>query len=187
MQPGRRGSIIVLRRPIGNRAEPKICGVMPSRVHATMFVKQLEKAESVVKDLFLEATDDGIEALDAVLLACYEEVMRKGPRVAPHRTTPGMSGILAGGSGIAESRQDAGTNAETDIDVSAESDGRDDDADIADADIDDADSDDADMDDADPDDADMDNGDTGDVGETGEIEFEPGELDDDDLTASNDK
>ena len=40
---------------------------MPSRVHAKMLMSQLERAESVVKDLFLEATDDGIEALEAVL------------------------------------------------------------------------------------------------------------------------
>src|SRR3954469_12784174 len=34
MQPGRQGVFIVLRRPIGNRADPKICGTMPSHVHA---------------------------------------------------------------------------------------------------------------------------------------------------------
>ena len=62
-QPGKRGAVVVLRKPIGNRATAKICGVMPTRVHAKMLVSQLERAESVVKDLFLEATDDGIEAL----------------------------------------------------------------------------------------------------------------------------
>jgi hypothetical protein len=46
-----------------------------------MLVTQLEKAESVVKDLFLEATDDGIEALEAVLAACCKEVLEKGPKV----------------------------------------------------------------------------------------------------------
>lgn len=46
-----------------------------------MLISQLERAESVVKDLFLEATDDGIEALEAVLAACREEVLRRGPRV----------------------------------------------------------------------------------------------------------
>jgi hypothetical protein len=78
-QPGKRGAVVVLRKPIGNRATAKVCGVMPTRVHAKMLVTQLERAESVVKDLFLEATDDGIEALEAVLLACCKEVMAKGP------------------------------------------------------------------------------------------------------------
>ena len=89
-QPGRRGAVIVLRKPLGNRATAKICGTMPSRVHATMLIKQLEKAESVVKDLFLEATDDGIEALEAVLAACCKEVLDKGPkvRVEPVVKTP---------------------------------------------------------------------------------------------------
>src|SRR5438132_6894259 len=82
-QPGKRGSVIVLRKPIGNRAAPKVCGVMPTRVHAKMLIDQLEKAESVVKDLFLEATDDGIEALEAVLAACRREVIEKGPPVRP--------------------------------------------------------------------------------------------------------
>ena len=80
-QPGKRGAVIVLRKPIGNRATAKVCGVMPTRVHARMLVQQLEKAESVVKDLFMEATDDGIEALEAVLAACCKEVMEKGPKV----------------------------------------------------------------------------------------------------------
>src|SRR5438874_5132122 len=80
-QPGKRGAVIVLRKPIGNRATAKVCGVMPSRIHAKMLVDQLEKAESVVKDLFLEATDDGIEALEAVLAACCKEVLEKGPKV----------------------------------------------------------------------------------------------------------
>src|SRR5438045_1416169 len=66
-------------RTTGNRADPKLCGTMPSRVHAKMLVQQLERAESVVKDLFMEATDDGIEALEAVLAACCEEVMKRGP------------------------------------------------------------------------------------------------------------
>lgn len=77
--------MIVLRKPIGNRAAPKVCGTMPTRVHARMLIDSLEKAESVVKDLFLEATDDGIEALEAVLAACRREVLEKGPplRVVP--------------------------------------------------------------------------------------------------------
>lgn len=80
-QPGKRGAVIVLRKPIGNRATAKVCGVMPTRVHAKMLISQLERAESVVKDLFMEATDDGIEALEAVLAACCKEVMEKGPIV----------------------------------------------------------------------------------------------------------
>lgn len=84
-QPGKRGSVIVLRKPIGNRATAKVCGVMPTRVHAKMLVTQLEKAESVVKDLFMEATDDGIEALEAVLAACCKEVLEKGPKVRDPR------------------------------------------------------------------------------------------------------
>jgi hypothetical protein len=85
MQPGKRESVIVLRKPIGNRITAKVCGVMPTRVHAKMLVTQLEKAESVVKDLFLEATDDGIEALEAVLAACCKEVIDKGPKVRESR------------------------------------------------------------------------------------------------------
>lgn len=85
-QPGKRGAVIVLRKPIGNRAAAKVCGVMPSRVHAKMLMNQLERAESVVKDLFMEATDDGIEALEAVLAACCKEVMEKGPKVREDQT-----------------------------------------------------------------------------------------------------
>jgi len=84
-QPGKGGAVIVLRKPIGNRAAPKACGVMPTRVHAKMLMNQLERAESVVKDLFMEATDDGIEALEAVLVACCKEVLAKGPKVNPDR------------------------------------------------------------------------------------------------------
>lgn len=90
MQPGKRGSVIVLRKPIGNRITAKVCGVMPTRVHAKMLVTQLEKAESVVKDLFLEATDDGIEALEAVLAACCKEVIDKGPKVREPRPDPSV-------------------------------------------------------------------------------------------------
>jgi len=81
MQPGKRGVVVVLHRACGNRVVPKVCGEMPSRTHAKMLISQLERAESVVKDLFLEATDDGIEALEAVLAACREEVLKRGPRV----------------------------------------------------------------------------------------------------------
>jgi hypothetical protein len=71
--------VIVLRKPCGNRATPKVCGVMPSRAHAQALVGQLERAESVVNDLFYEATDDGIEALEAVLAACRDAVLKKLP------------------------------------------------------------------------------------------------------------
>jgi hypothetical protein len=87
-QPGKRGAVVVLRKPIGNRATAKVCGVMPSAVHAKMLIAQLERAESVVKDLFLEATDDGIEALEAVLLACRTEVLEKGPKVEERAPGP---------------------------------------------------------------------------------------------------
>jgi hypothetical protein len=94
MQPGKRGTVIVLRKPIGNRATAKVCGVMPTRVHAKMLINQLEKAESVVKDLFMEATDDGIEALEAVLAACCKEVLERGPavRAEPEPAAPDESG-----------------------------------------------------------------------------------------------
>jgi hypothetical protein len=88
-QPGKRGAVVVLRKPIGNRATAKVCGIMPSRVHAQMLVNQLEKAESVVKDLFMEATDDGIEALEAVLAAGCKEVLARGPKVRPEISDAG--------------------------------------------------------------------------------------------------
>jgi hypothetical protein len=78
LQPGKQGAVTVLRRPAGNRIDAKLCGTMTSRPMALALVRQLEKAESVVKDLFLEATDDGIEALEAVLEACRQSVMRRG-------------------------------------------------------------------------------------------------------------
>ena len=78
LQPAKQGAVTVLRRPAGNRIDAKLCGTMASRVLALALVKQLEKAESVVKDLFLEATDDGIEALEAVLEACRQSVIRRG-------------------------------------------------------------------------------------------------------------
>ena len=96
MQPGKRGAVIVLRKPIGNRISAKVCGVMPTRVHAKMLVTQLEKAESVVKDLFLEATDDGIEALEAVLAACCKEVIEKGPKVREPRPEQAQAPATAG-------------------------------------------------------------------------------------------
>jgi len=92
MQPGKRGVVVVLHRACGNRVVPKVCGEMPSRTHAKMLISQLERAESVVKDLFLEATDDGIEALEAVLAACREEVLRRGPRVHEGGASGGATG-----------------------------------------------------------------------------------------------
>ena len=70
----------VYRRPAGNRIEPKLCGTMPSKALALALMRQLEQAESVVNDLFLEATDDGIEALEAILRACRESVERRAAR-----------------------------------------------------------------------------------------------------------
>jgi hypothetical protein len=78
LKPEREGMVSVYRRPAGNRIDPKLCGTMPSRAMAAALVGQLMRAESVVKDLFLEATDDGIEALEAVLLACRTSVMERG-------------------------------------------------------------------------------------------------------------
>jgi hypothetical protein len=82
LQPAKQGTVTVFRRPAGNRIDPKLCGTMNSRAMALALVKQLEKAESVVHDLFLEATDDGIEALEAVLEACRQSVARRGEQVA---------------------------------------------------------------------------------------------------------
>jgi hypothetical protein len=79
MQPGKRGTIVILHRPVGNRRAPKVCGVMPSRGHAKSLVEQLRRAESALHDLFYEATDDGIEALEAVLAACRDAVLTRSP------------------------------------------------------------------------------------------------------------
>jgi len=81
LQPAKQGTVTVFRRPAGNRIDPKLCGTMNSRAMALALVKQLEKAESVVHDLFLEATDDGIEALEAVLEACRQSVMRRADQI----------------------------------------------------------------------------------------------------------
>jgi hypothetical protein len=79
MQPGKGGTVIILHRPVGNRLAPKVCGVMPSRNHAKALVEQLRRAESALHDLFYEATDDGIEALEAVLAACRDAVLTRSP------------------------------------------------------------------------------------------------------------
>jgi hypothetical protein len=98
-QPGKRGAVVVLRKPIGNRATAKVCGIMPTRVHAKMLVSQLERAESVVKDLFLEATDDGIEALEAVLEACRQSVTRRAPTIEAGVSAPRPGGSKRRGRG----------------------------------------------------------------------------------------
>src|SRR4030081_1161893 len=82
LQPAKQGTVIVFRRPAGNRIDPKLCGRRASRAMALALVKQLEKAESVVHDLFLEATDDGIEALEAVLEACRQSVTRRADQMS---------------------------------------------------------------------------------------------------------
>jgi hypothetical protein len=99
LQPGKQGAVTVLRRPAGNRIDAKLCGTMPSRAMALALVKQLEKAESVVHDLFLEATDDGIEALEAVLEACRQSVVRRGPSIEAGITAPRPPGTKKRGRG----------------------------------------------------------------------------------------
>jgi hypothetical protein len=93
LQPAKQGMVTVFRRPAGNRIDPKLCGTMANRAMALALVKQLEKAESVVRDLFLEATDDGIEALEAVLAACRQSVEDRGVHAA---ASGGGSGPGAG-------------------------------------------------------------------------------------------
>ena len=77
MQPAKRGAVVVLHRPVGNRVSPKVCGVMPTRDHAKALVDQLRRAETALHDLFYEATDDGIEALEAILAACRDAVLSR--------------------------------------------------------------------------------------------------------------
>ncbi len=91
MQPGKRGSVVILHRPVGNRVSPKVCGVMPSRSHAKALVDQLQRAESALHDLFYEATDDGIEGLEAVLAACRDAVLTRSPPDASAMTTDEMA------------------------------------------------------------------------------------------------
>ncbi|HKP14928.1 MAG TPA: hypothetical protein VJT85_02655 [Gemmatimonadaceae bacterium] len=99
LQPGKQGAVTVYRRPAGNRIDAKLCGTMPSRAMALALVKQLEKAESVVHDLFLEATDDGIEALEAVLEACRQSVVRRAPSIEAGVTSPRPAGARKRGRG----------------------------------------------------------------------------------------
>ena len=100
------GGTGVFRRPVGNRAEPTNCGVMPNRKLADALVAQLRKAESVVSDLFLEATDDGIEALEAVLAACRDAVLKQGEPRQPRPSRPMRA--VEGGEGGEGSAQDDG-------------------------------------------------------------------------------
>jgi hypothetical protein len=93
LQPGKQGAVTVLRRPAGNRIDAKLCGTMASRALALALVKQLEKAESVVKDLFLEATDDGIEALEAVLEACRQSVIQRGEQIRDPAAAQRQGGV----------------------------------------------------------------------------------------------
>ena len=79
VQPGKRGVMVVLRKACGNRATAKVCGVMPTRAHAIALVEQLVRAESTVNDLFYEATDDGMEALETILATCRESVLSRIP------------------------------------------------------------------------------------------------------------
>src|SRR5262245_44390372 len=91
MQPAKRGSVVILHRPVGNRVSPKVCGVMPSRAHAKSLVDQLQRAESALHDLFYEATDDGIEALEAILSACRDAVLTRTPPDGNAMTTEEMA------------------------------------------------------------------------------------------------
>ncbi len=92
LQPAKQGAVTVLRRPAGNRIDAKLCGTMDSRALALALVKQLERAESVVKDLFLEATDDGIEALEAVLEACRQSVSQRSTQIQDAANNPKREG-----------------------------------------------------------------------------------------------
>ena len=95
MQPGKRGTVVILHRAVGNRVSPKVCGVMPTRNHANALVDSLKRAESALHDLFYEATDDGIEALEAVLAACRNEVLSRNPPAEDSMTVEEMTAEIA--------------------------------------------------------------------------------------------
>lgn len=105
-----RGGVAVYRRPVGNLAVPRLCGVMPTRPRAVEFARLLARAESAAPDLFLEATDDGIEALEAVIAACIEAVERgadaRAPRNAGRRRGRRGRGPRTGPDGAADSSSD---------------------------------------------------------------------------------
>lgn len=107
-----RGGVAVYRRPVGNLAIPRLCGVLPTRQQAVEFARLLARAESAAPDLFLEATDDGIEALDAVIAACMASATAggKGGRQRSPRRRPGRNGNgPEGGEPEAGERAEAGT------------------------------------------------------------------------------
>ncbi len=52
---------------------------MPSKEAAETLMNQLLRAEGALMDLFYEATDDGIEALEAVLKATWTSVLDRAP------------------------------------------------------------------------------------------------------------
>src|SRR3712207_2823002 len=93
IQPAKQGQFMVLRQPCGNRVTPKLCGTMPSRAHAQALVPHDERAEPAVDDLFLEATDDGIEALEAVLAAWCESRLQRAPGSGAGSGTGGGEGV----------------------------------------------------------------------------------------------
>jgi len=64
---------------------------MPGRNHAKALVDQLRRAESALHDLFYEATDDGIEALEAILKACRDAVLTRMPPAADVPTVEEMA------------------------------------------------------------------------------------------------
>jgi hypothetical protein len=121
MQPGKHGAVIVLHRPVGNRVSPKVCGVMPSRNHAKALVDQLRRAESALHDLFYEATDDGIEALEAVLAACREAVLARMPHGGD--SVPSVEEMTAERARV-QSELDAQATAQTPLRSSPSGDGR---------------------------------------------------------------
>jgi hypothetical protein len=103
LRPVAGGGVGVFRRPVGNRAEATTCGVMPSRRVADALVAQLKRAESVVSDLFLEATDDGIEALEAVLAACRDAVLKQGEARQERQSRPARA-VADDGAGADDRR-----------------------------------------------------------------------------------
>ena len=94
MQPAKRGAVVVLHRPVGNRASPKVCGVMPTKDHAQSLMDQLLRADQALRDLFYEATDDGIEALEAVLAATRPAVLDRNPPAEGAMTLEEMAAEL---------------------------------------------------------------------------------------------
>jgi hypothetical protein len=81
-QPGKRGAVVVQRKPLGNRDTAIICGIMPSRAHAKLLLNQRERAESVVKDLFLGPPTMGSTLKPSSRAA---EKQSKGPKLRPDK------------------------------------------------------------------------------------------------------